>query len=92
LYVQFNWDEAKAEINRLKHSVAFECVTEFEWDTAIAFEDARQEKGERRLVALGRIDRRLHVLIWMPRNDRVRVISLRKANRREERFYAQAQT
>jgi len=30
------------------------------------------------------IDERLHVLVWTPRNEAVRVISLRKANTREE--------
>jgi len=44
---------------------------------------------EDRFIALGLIRERLHSLVFTVRPDAVRVIGLRKANRREERLYGQ---
>lgn len=52
-------------------------------DTAIMRRDARYEYGEARIVAIGLIGDRVHVLVFTMRGETVRVISLRKANRRE---------
>jgi uncharacterized DUF497 family protein len=77
------WDEDKATSNFVKHGVAFEAVYDFNWATAIEAEDARFDYGETRMQALGKINDRYHVLVYAPRGDTLRVISLRKANRRE---------
>lgn len=57
-------------------------------ETALAFEDTRTDYGEQRIRLLGMIDERLHVAVITHRGDKVRVISLRRANAREERRYA----
>jgi len=44
---------------------------------------------EERFIALGLIGERLHSLVFTVRGNAVRVISLRKANRREELGYEQ---
>jgi len=82
------WDEAKEAANRAKHGVSFASVASFEWRTAREVEDARYDYGERRWRAIGMIDGRLHVLVYTDRSDVIRVISLRKANAREEKAYA----
>ena len=51
-------------------------------------EDTRKDYGERRLRVLGTIDGKLHAAVITPRGETIRVISLRRANRREERAYA----
>ncbi|MGP1358444.1 BrnT family toxin [Roseicyclus sp.] len=79
----YDWDAAKAEANLAKHGVAFEAVYGFDWATAIEAEDARFDYGETRMQALGKIRDRYHVLVYAVRADTIRVISLRKANRRE---------
>jgi uncharacterized DUF497 family protein len=61
----------------------------FEFDTALAKVDSRRSYGEVRHIALGYIGERLHVLGFTKRGATVRVISLRKANRREEREYSE---
>jgi hypothetical protein len=81
--VTCEWDAAKAEQNLAKHGVPFEHVARFDWGTAIEAEDTRYDYGETRIQALGMIDGRYHVLVYALRGDRIRVISLRKANRRE---------
>lgn len=60
----------------------------FEWDTAAISSSPRG--GEARYVALGYIGDRLHYVVYTMRGGNCRVISLRKANTREIRQYAQA--
>lgn len=79
----FDWDSAKATANLAKHGVAFEAVDAFDFDAASVRIDDRQAYGETREIAVGPIGDRLHVLVFTRRDATVRVISLRKANRRE---------
>jgi uncharacterized DUF497 family protein len=53
----------------------------------LAREDRRRDYGERRLQVLGRLGIRLHVAVVTYRNDAVHVISFRKANAKEVRWY-----
>lgn len=85
MHIMWDWDEAKRESNRRKHGVDFAEVAEFDWATALIFLDDRQDYGEDRRVALGLIGARVHHLTFTTRFGKVRVISLRRANRREQR-------
>ncbi len=82
-----SFDPRKNERNIAGRGLSFELVEEFEWDSALVVEDVRRDYGERRFQALGMITGRLHALVFTPRAERVHVISLRKANRREIRLY-----
>ena len=53
----------------------------------LTFEDDRQDSGERRLITIGRLIDRMVVLVWTPRGDARHIISMRKANDREQRRY-----
>jgi uncharacterized DUF497 family protein len=83
----FEWDDDKATANLVKHGVAFERVHDFDWSTAQIVGDDREDYGEQRMIALGLIDAVLHVLVFTEREDNIRVISLRKANKRETKAY-----
>ncbi|EKF17086.1 BrnT family toxin [Nitratireductor pacificus] len=85
--VKFEWDEQKAETNRAKHGVSFDLAAHFEFATALVVEDDRRDYGETRFVALGFIGSRIHHMSFTERAGAIRVISLRKANRREQSFY-----
>ncbi|MEX0645096.1 MAG: BrnT family toxin [Parvularculaceae bacterium] len=87
--MEYEWDERKAGKNYVKHGVPFETVELFEWDTALVVFDADHSAIEERWIALGLVQGRLHVLIYTERDRRVRVISLRKANAVEKKFYAE---
>lgn len=50
-------------------------------------EDARFDYGERRFVTIGRLRDRMVVIVWTPRGDARHVISMRKANEREQTRY-----
>ncbi len=76
-------DTEKGAQNLAKHGVPFEAVENFDWSTAMEAEDTCYGYGETRMLALGKIGQRYHVLVYAWREDRIRVISLRKANGRE---------
>jgi hypothetical protein len=85
--MQYEWDEDKRAANLARHKVDFADAVDFEWDTAIETIDDRFDYGEERWVALGYIGRRLHVLVYTHRGETIRIISLRKANKRENEYY-----
>ncbi|MFA7496518.1 MAG: BrnT family toxin [Acidithiobacillus sp.] len=87
----FEWDEAKRQINLEKHGVDFVDASKM-WDgIMLVAEDVRREYGESRYVGIGRIEGRLMVVVYTDRSiNVVRIISLRKANSREVRFYENA--
>jgi uncharacterized protein len=55
----------------------------------VSVEDTRKDYGERRLRVLGRLDGRLHVAVITRRGDAIHIISFRKANRKEVKWYGQ---
>ncbi|MGH8529974.1 MAG: BrnT family toxin [Nevskiales bacterium] len=86
-----SFDPDKNERNIAERGISFVRAAEFDWSSALVVEDFRKEYGEFRFQALGLIGERLHMLVFTPRADKVHVISLRKANRREVKRY-EAQT
>lgn len=86
-FVTYDWDEAKRAGNLVKHGIDFAVVEGFEWDSALVAPDARRDYGELRYSAFGLIEEHLFNLVFTPRAGMVRVISLRRANRREVRYY-----
>ena len=66
-------------------------MTEFEFDTAIEQMDERMDYGETRWQALGFLNGQLHSLVYTERRKAIRVISLRRASKKEEKIYAKAQ-
>lgn len=85
--VNISFDPAKNERNIAERGIPFEAATDFDWSTALVVEDLRKDYGEQRFQALGFIGERLHMLVFTPREGKVHVISLRKANRREVTGY-----
>jgi hypothetical protein len=85
--MQYTFDLAKLAANVAKHGVWFAAADEFEWATAMVRVDSRKRYGEPRLVALDLIDERVHAMVFGLRDTSVRIISLRRANKREVRIY-----
>ena len=84
----WDWDEAKRQANLTKHGLDFAEVAGFDWQTAQVEPDLRRDYGEDRWVSLGRLGEVIHHLVFTRRDGRIRIISLRKANRREKRKWA----
>jgi uncharacterized protein len=88
--MRIEFDQAKNERNIRERGISFELTKTFEFETAIIRMDVRRSYGEPRFNAVGYIGNRLYHLTFTLRADAIRVISLRKANRREVNRYAKA--
>lgn len=66
-------------------------ASELDWDEALVWVDDRFEYGECRMIALAPRTGILYYVAFVDRDRVRRVISLRRANRREVRHYVQAQ-
>ena len=86
--VKIGFDPTKNAINTACRGLPFELVEQLDWAYALIEEDTRKAYGERRFQVLGFIGERLHALVFTPREGKVHVISLRKANSREVNRYA----
>ena len=87
--LRITFDPAKNEANVRKRGLSFSLVAnEFYWSGAWIVEDVRKDYDERRYKALGDMGTRLDAVVYTPRSNATHVISLRKANRREEKLYA----
>jgi uncharacterized DUF497 family protein len=84
----FEWDESKRRRNLARHGVDFfDVFTVFDARQRVEFEDIRKDYGERRYVILCLLEDRLFHVTYTVRGSRRRIISARKANRREHRIY-----
>ena len=89
--MQFEWDEAKAEANLAKHAVTFdEALTCFYDPDQVAFYDPEHSGDEHRELLIGHSSQgRLLIVSYTLRGRIARLISARKATRREAKTYAQ---
>ena len=85
--MEITYDLTKNAKNISERDLPFSKVADFQWDSAIFTEDVRKDYPESRFVAVGYLDDRLHVLCFSETDLGVRVISFRKANKREEKGY-----
>ncbi|MBP1627040.1 MAG: hypothetical protein H6Q00_1515 [Holophagaceae bacterium] len=86
------YDPAKNARNIELRGLSFERARDLDWDRILLFQDHRNDYGETRWLALGFLEARLHVLVFLETMKGIRVISFRKANERERRRYDQAKT
>lgn len=87
--MHYSHDPAKLAANVVKHRIWFTDAEDFEWETAMVRVVTRN--GEVRLVALGLLNERVHVMVVTLRETCVRIISLRKASKKEAGTYGKAQ-
>jgi uncharacterized DUF497 family protein len=90
--VTYEWDPAKAQANVKKHRVTFEKAASVFLDpSALTFWDPDHSEGEDREITTGRSARhRVLFIAHAPRDGRVRIISARKATRKEQKQYEEA--
>ncbi|WP_428542243.1 BrnT family toxin [Rhodopila sp.] len=90
--MEIEFDPDKSAKNDKQCGLPFERAAELEWDSALAVADDRHYYGGQRIVALAPMQGRLYVVCYVMRGQVRRIISFRKANKREERAYEQAIT
>ena len=88
--MQFNLDPGKDATNLSKHGLSLAAAAELRWEAALVWIDDRANYGEARMVALAPIGDILYFAAFVDRESTRRVISLRRANRREVSHYVKA--
>lgn len=90
----FEWDPEKARLNIVKHDVSFEEAQSVFLDPAsLTIPDPIHSLDEQRFIITGfSVLQRQLVVVHTDRNDRIRIISARMANRRERKLYEQEKT
>jgi len=87
--MRFEWDPAKEKINLRKHKVSFADAKEALNSGLVVVLKEDSDSGEERYVYLG-LCQKLNILVVVvayPKEDVTRIISARKANPRERKFY-----
>ena len=88
--MQIEFDRAKDATNREKHGVSLALAGELDWEAALVWVDDRIEYGELRVIALAPKTKILYYVAFVERGEVRRIISLRRANRREVKQYVQS--
>lgn len=82
------FDPDKRDKTLTERGLDFARVWEVFASRHFAAEDVREDYSEPRYITAGRLDGRMVVMVWTPRGETRRVISMRKANEREQARYA----
>jgi hypothetical protein len=85
---RFEWDAEKAVSNLRSHGVAFHrAIQVFRDPFAIEWIDERANYGEERVILLGMCDGVVLHVTYTERDDRIRIISARRAEKHEQAYY-----
>ena len=88
--MRIEFDSAKDSANQAKHGVSLALALELDWEAALVWVDARFEYEELRMIALAPKTEILYYVAFVDRGQARRIISLRRANRREVKHYVQS--
>jgi len=86
--IEFNPDKDAG--NQSKHGVSLALASELDWEAALVWVDDRFEYGEVRMIALAPRTGILYCVAFVERGEARRIISLRRANRREVKHYVES--
>ena len=88
MHTRIEWDPRKAMANRLRHGVRFSDAEAVLFDPVALTRDDPDAIGEARFVTVGvDVAGRVLVLVYTYREDRIRIVSVRKATRKEKAQY-----
>ena len=83
------YDESKRKLNIKNHGLDFAGCDAI-WDRfTVTREDTRQNYGEARLVCFGELGGEVVVMVYTERTAGAHIISLRKVEKHETRYYSQ---
>jgi uncharacterized DUF497 family protein len=85
---QITFDPNKRDWTMRERGLKFEDAAEVFSGMTIDIEDLRFDYGEKRIKTVGHLRDRMVIVLWTPRGDTRHVISMRKANEREQRLYS----
>jgi hypothetical protein len=86
--LEFEWDETKAKMNLEKHGVSFLTAAAIFQNERLERVDDREDYGEVRWIALGRVDIEVYRVTYTWRTENlVRIVSAQRASKDEEEIY-----
>jgi uncharacterized DUF497 family protein len=88
--MKFEWDEKKRLVNIKKHGIDFVAACRLWESPMLVVQDDREDYGETRWIGLGTLEDRIIVVVFTKRLNMIRIISCRKANKREIKYYEEA--
>ena len=91
--MRFEWDDKKAERNALKHGISFEMAAfAFDDPYALTLEDEKHSAHEQRQWLIGDSGKKVLIVVFTmrPPGGNIRIVSARRANRRERRMYEES--
>ena len=90
IIVQIEFDSEKRDRTLAERQLDFARAAEAFAGVTVTAADTRLDYGEPRLTTVGVLDGRMVILVWTPRGEARRIISMRKANEREIAKFAPA--
>ncbi len=89
--MEIEFDPAKDVANQAKHDVSLRLAIELDWQDVLVWVDDRFDYGEVRMIALAPCTGIVYCVAFVDRGQKIRrIISLRRANRREVKHYVQS--
>ena len=85
--MRIEFDPAKRDRTLTERGVDFADAIQVFEGRQLTFEDRRPGYAEPRFITVGELAERLVVIVWTPRGSARRIISMRKANEREQAIY-----
>jgi len=83
----YEWDDAKRRHNIKTHGIDFAGVDSLFDNFTLTIEDARFPYGEQRFLSIGLLNGRVVVVVHTERKESIRIISIRKATKNEQKIY-----
>ena len=85
--MNFEWDDTKRKLNIKKHGIDFINVSKIFDVYTLSINDDRFDYGEERFVTLGILEGRVVAVVHTENEDSIRIISIRKATKYEQKRY-----
>lgn len=82
--MDIEFDPDKRDKTMAERGIDFACAAEVFAGRHFTAEDLREDYAEPRFITVGKLDDRMVVMVWTPRGEARRIISMRKANEREQ--------
>ncbi|QUD89209.1 BrnT family toxin [Phenylobacterium montanum] len=85
--MRIEFDPAKRAVTLKERGLDFEDATKVFAGVHFEIEDDRQNYGETRWITVGRLGRAMVAIVWTPRGEARRIISMRKCNAKERKRF-----
>ncbi len=87
--MNITYDPNKRDVTLNDRGIDFADAVEVFAGTTFDFPDDRKDYGETRIITIGHLQGRMVIIVWTPRGDNRHIISMRKANEREQTRFGQ---